>query len=159
MYQPAMTEDPLGQVTFPLTFEATVLEIQHAIADQDDRDYMGKFWGAGGEYHRCVDHLPDGAPYGFVEIDVEGLVSHQIYQKFEKVITSRDKQRKRRHEREETYAGKVERLQDEKFEKIKRDAIHAVNTDSVFLKPQAINHAVKRDQEEEKKEGEDDGSQ
>jgi hypothetical protein len=45
-------------------------------------------------------------------------------------------------------------LIDEKFEKIKRDAIHAVNTESVFLKPQAISHATTRrdSQEEEEKE-------
>jgi len=52
-----------------------VLEISHAIADQDDREYMAKHWGVTGDYHRCVDHLPDGAPYGFVEVDLEGLVS------------------------------------------------------------------------------------
>ena len=48
----------------------------------------------------------------------------------------------------------MERLQDEKFEKIKREAIHAVNTDSVFLKPKAISHATRREslEEEEKKE-------
>lgn len=32
---------------------------------------MAKRWGAvGGNYHMCVDHLPDGAPYGFVEVDM-----------------------------------------------------------------------------------------
>jgi len=105
---------------------------------------MAKFWGITGDYHRCVDHLPDGAPYGFVEVDLEGIVSQSVYSKYEKLIASRDKQRKRKQEREESYAGKVEKLIDEKFEKIKRDAIHAVNTESVFLKPQAISHATTR---------------
>jgi hypothetical protein len=57
---------------------------------------MAKFWGVTGDYHRCVDHLPDGAPYGFVELDLEGLVSESVYSKFEKLITSRNKQRKRK---------------------------------------------------------------
>lgn len=105
---------------------------------------MAKFWGVSGDYHRCVDHLPDGAPYGFVEVDLESIVSDAVYSKFEKLITSRNKHRKRKQEREESYAGKVQGIIDEKFEKIKRDAIHAVNTESVFLKPKAISHAVQR---------------
>jgi hypothetical protein len=75
MHQPDISSDPLGHPTFPLTIEAPNLEISHAIADQDDREYMAKHWGVTGDYHRCVDHLPDGAPYGFVEVDLEGLVS------------------------------------------------------------------------------------
>ena len=75
MHQPDISLDPLGHSNFPLTLEAPVLEISHAIADQDDREYMAKHWGVTGDYHRCVDHLPDGAPYGFVEVDLEGLVS------------------------------------------------------------------------------------
>lgn len=59
-----------NQVTYPLTLSGQVLEIEHAIADEEDRDYMQKRLGVGGDYHRCVDHLPDGAPYGFVEIDM-----------------------------------------------------------------------------------------
>ena len=59
------------QVAYPLTLEAQVLEIEHAIADLDEKDHMAKRWGAvGGNYHMCVDHLPDGAPYGFVEVDM-----------------------------------------------------------------------------------------
>jgi len=81
---------------------------------------MSKRWGVGGDYHRCVDHLPDGAPYGFVEIDMSPpIVSNAIYDKFEKQISYREKQRKRRLEKEEQYAGKVETLQNDKFEQIK----------------------------------------
>lgn len=88
-----------------------MLEIEHAIADQDDRDYMAKRWNVGGDYHRCVDHLPDGAPYGFVEIDMSPpLVGELIYEKFEKQISYRERQRKRRKEREDNYAGKVETI-------------------------------------------------
>jgi hypothetical protein len=113
---------------------------------------MSKRWGAGGDYHRCIDHLPDGAPYGFVELDLQPpLVSPEVLSKFEKLLANRDRQRKRRNEREENYAGKVEKLNDEKFEKIKRDAIHAVNTESVFLKPKAISHAVRSNEVEETK--------
>jgi hypothetical protein len=101
---------------------------------------MQKRLGVGGDYHRCVDHLPDGAPYGFVEIDMSNLVNPSIYDKFDKQISYRERQRKRKTEREESYAGKVESIQNEKFEKIKQEAIHAVNTESVFLKPQAIRH-------------------
>ena len=107
------------QVTYPLTLSGQVLEIEHAIADEEDRDYMQKRLGVGGDYHRCVDHLPDGAPYGFVEIDMSNLVNPSIYDKFDKQISYRERQRKRKTEREESYAGKVESLQNEKFEKIK----------------------------------------
>lgn len=51
----------------------------------------------------------------------------------------------------------MERIQDEKFEKIKREAIHAVNTDSVFLKPKAISHATRRESQEEEEEKKEDG--
>lgn len=107
------------QVTYPLTISGQVLEIEHAIADEEDRDYMQKRLGVGGDYHRCVDHLPDGAPYGFVEIDMSHLVNPAIYDKFDKQISYRERQRKRKNEREESYAGKVEAIQNEKFEKIK----------------------------------------
>jgi len=49
----------------------------------------------------------------------------------------------------------VERIQDEKFERIKLEAIHAVNTDSVFLKPKAISHATRRESQEEEEKKED----
>jgi hypothetical protein len=46
---------------------------------------MSKRWGVGGDYHNCIDHLPDGAPYGFVEIDLSPpLVNEQVYKQFEK---------------------------------------------------------------------------
>lgn len=93
-----------------------MLEIEHAIADIDERDYMAKRWGVGGDYHKCVDHLPDGAPYGFVEIDMMPLVSESVYKQFEKQVSYRERQRKRRVEREEQYAGKVETIQNDKFE-------------------------------------------
>lgn len=69
----------------PLSIEGKVLEIDYAIADQDDKDYMAKRLGVGGDYHLCVDHVPDGAPYGFVEIDLSpDLISESVYMKFEK---------------------------------------------------------------------------
>ena len=53
---------------------------------------MAKRWNVGGDYHRCVDHLPDGAPYGFVEIDMSPpLVGELIYEKFEKQISYRER--------------------------------------------------------------------
>ena len=60
---------------FPLTLEGHILEIESSIADQDERPQLAKRWGVGGEYHHCIDHLPDGAPYGFVEIDMSPNVS------------------------------------------------------------------------------------
>jgi hypothetical protein len=53
----------------------------------------------------------------------------------------------------------VERIQDEKFERIKLEAIHAVNTDSVFLKPKAISHATRRESQEEEEKKEDGSAQ
>jgi hypothetical protein len=128
MYPPSSND----QITYPLTLEATVLELDHGIADLDDREYLQKKLG---ENLRFIEHLPDGAPYGLVEIDMQGLVSEAVYRKFEKQLSQRERTRKKRQEREEMYAGKIEKIQDEKFEKIKREAIHAVNTESVFLKP------------------------
>ena len=85
-YPPTTGDTPdATQVRYPLTLEAHVLEIEHAIADQDERDYMSKRWGVGGDYHHCVDHLPDGAPYGFVEVDMSPpIVSESVYRYFEK---------------------------------------------------------------------------
>ena len=53
----------------------------------------------------------------------------------------------------------MERIQDEKFERIKLEAIHAVNTDSVFLKPKAISHATRRESQEEEEKKEDGSAQ
>lgn len=72
---------------------------------------MAKRWGVGGDYHKCIDHLPDGAPFGFVEIDMSPpVVNEQVYNQFEKQISYRERQRKRKQEREDSYAGKVESL-------------------------------------------------
>lgn len=73
---------------------------------------MSKRWGVGGDYHLCVDHLPDGAPYGFVEIDMSPpIVSDAVYRQFDKQMSYRERQRKRRNERDESYQGKVEKIQ------------------------------------------------
>ena len=82
--------------------------------------------------------MPDGATYGFVEVDMSNLVSDQVYSQFEKQIAYRERHRKRKLEREENYAGKVESIQNEKFEQIKRQAINSVNTESLFLVPGVV---------------------
>jgi hypothetical protein len=51
----------------------------------------------------------------------------------------------RKQKIEETYADKVENFQHEKFEKIKKEAINYVNTDSVFLKPGVIRNYEPRE--------------
>ena len=105
---------------------------------------MAKRWGVGGDYHLSVSHLPDGAPYGFVEIDMSPpIVSESIYRQFEKQISYRERLRKRKREREESYAGKVETIQNDKFEMIKLDAIYNVDTtQSALLKPRAIRNTL-----------------
>ena len=66
--------------------------------------------------NKVLSHLPDGAPYGFVEVDMSALVSDSVYRDFEKQLAYRERHRKRKFEREENYAGKVETFQNEKFE-------------------------------------------
>ena len=70
--------------------------------------------------NKVLNHLPDGAPYGFVEVDMSALVSDSVYRDFEKQLAYRERHRKRKFEREENYSGKVETFQNEKFEQIKR---------------------------------------
>lgn len=86
---------------------------------------------------------------------MSNLVSDQTYGKFEKQIAYRERHRKRKLEREENYAGKVESIQNEKFEQIKRQAINSVNTESLFLVPGVVRNYRPREssdaQEEEEK--------
>lgn len=51
---------------FPEQIEAQVLEINHSIADIDHNEFAKL---------RELHHLPDGAPYSFVELDMHSLVS------------------------------------------------------------------------------------
>ena len=53
----------------------------------------------------------------------------------------------RKQRNEESYADKVETIQNEKFEQIKKQAINYVNTESVFLKPGVIRNYQPRDSE------------
>jgi hypothetical protein len=111
-----------------------------------------------------LDHLPDGAPYGLVEVDMTPLVSDSVYKEFEKQLGYRERQRKRKREKEDQYAGKVERLQDEKFEMIKKQAINSVNTAAHWLVPGVVRNYEPRashdtlrsgeSQEEEARQGE-----
>lgn len=78
-----------------------MLEVNHGIADQDDPEF---------QKYKDLSHLPDGAPYGFVEIDMSNLVSEAVYRDFEKQIAYRERHRKRKQEREDNYAGKVENI-------------------------------------------------
>ena len=128
--------------SLPSQIEACVLEVNHGIADQEDPDFA-KF--------KDLSHLPDGASYGFVEIDTSPLVSDHVYRDFERQISYRERHRKRKQEREDHYSGKVDALQHEKFEQIKRQAINFVNTDSVFLKPGVVKN-YNPDEEESKEE-------
>lgn len=68
------------------------------------------------------------------------FVSGAVYRDFEKQIAYRERHRKRKQEREENYAGKVENIQNEKFEQIKREAINSINTNSAFVKPGVVRH-------------------
>lgn len=90
---------------------------------------------------------------------MSNLVSDQVYSQFEKQIAYRERHRKRKLEREETYAGKVESIQNEKFEQIKRQAINLVNTESLFLMPGVVRNQAHRPSqetlEEEKEEEEE----
>lgn len=72
---------------FPPQIEAYVLEVNNGIADQEDPEFA-KF--------KDLNHLPDGASYGFVEIDMSPLVSEQVYKEFEKQISYRERHRKRK---------------------------------------------------------------
>ncbi|CDW89218.1 zinc c3hc4 type family protein [Stylonychia lemnae] len=132
---------------FPKQIEAQVLEVNQGIADQDDPDF---------KKYQDLNHLPDGSPYGFVEVDMSSLVSESIYREFEKDISYRERHRKRKQQREEKYAGKVERIQEEKFEQIKRQAINSVNTESFFLVPGVVrNYEPRSSQDEESKQSEE----
>lgn len=93
-----------------------MLELESSIADQDELASLAKRLGVGGDYHHCLDHLPDGAPYTFIEIDMTPSVSPAIASRFEKQLSYRERQRKRRVEREEQYAGKVATILTDKFE-------------------------------------------
>ena len=105
-----------------------------------------------------LNHLPDGAAYGFVEIDMGPIVDDQVYRNFEKQLYQREKQRKRKQTKEESYAGNIDDFYKEKFEKIKRDANFALNTDSVHLRPGVVRNAyfeaLKPSSEEEGKDEE-----
>lgn len=70
--------------TYPLTLTGHVLELETSIADQDELAGLAKRLAVGGDYHHCLDHLPDGAPYTFVEIDMTSSVSPTIASRFEK---------------------------------------------------------------------------
>lgn len=70
------------------------------------------------------------------------LVSDAVYRDFEKQLAYRERHRKRKQEREDNYHGKVENIQNEKFEQIKRQAINSINTESVFLKPGVVRNYV-----------------
>jgi hypothetical protein len=69
-------------------------------------------------------------------------------------VSYRERQRKRRREKEEQYAGKVETIQNDKFEQIKQQAINCINTDSVFLKPACIVNTLFKAQTSEEPEEE-----
>lgn len=79
---------------------------------------------------------------------MSNLVSEAVYRDFEKQIAYRERHRKRKQEREDNYAGKVENIQNEKFEQIKRQAINAVNTESVFLQPGVVRNYLHRNSED-----------
>lgn len=66
------------------------------------------------------------------------LVSESVYKEFEKQLAYRERQRKRKREKEDHYAGKVEKIQDEKFEIIKKQAMNHVNTASHWLVPGVV---------------------
>ena len=53
---------------------------------------------------------------------MSSLVSEAVYRDFDKQVSYREKQRKRKQEKEDTYSGKVENIQNEKFEQIKKQA-------------------------------------
>lgn len=86
------------------------------------------------------------------------LVDEDIFMRFSKQINYKDKMRKRKNERENTYSGKIENLNNEKFEKIKREAFFSINTESVNLKPGVVknifDHKLEEDKEEEEAEEE-----
>lgn len=85
-----------------------------------------------------MNHLPDGANYGFVEIDMSSLVSPSVFREFEKQINYRERHRQRKKEKEDVYAGNVDTIQEAKFEKIKREAVNLVNTQAYNLKPGVV---------------------
>ena len=78
---------------------------------------------------------------------MQGLATDAVRKQFERQVAQRDKQRQKRAEREDTYQGKVEEIEKERFEKIKMEAILTINTDSVNLKPGAIINALYKKEE------------
>ena len=79
-------------------------------------------------------------------------MSEGVYRDFEKQIGYRERHRQRKKEKEDTYHGKVETFLDEKFEKIKREAISFINTDAVNLKPGCVRNVFENLLEERKSE-------
>jgi hypothetical protein len=49
--------------------------VNHGIADIDDPEFFK---------HKHLHHLPDGAPYAFVEVDLSHLISNSVYREYEK---------------------------------------------------------------------------
>eukprot|EP00347_Sterkiella_histriomuscorum_P022185 403331374 len=125
--------------SYPNQIEAQVLEINNSIADIDDPEFYKQ-----PVYH----HLPDGAPYSLVEVDLSNLVSDQVYRQFNKEISYRERHRKRKLEHEEKYAGKIDQIQNEKFEQIKRQVINSVNTESHFLVPGVVRNYQHRESQD-----------
>jgi hypothetical protein len=78
-----------------------VAQIDYSVADQDEKVFNS---------HRYLSHLPDGANYGFVEIDMSALVSPCVFREFEKQINFRERHRQRKKEKEDVYAGNVDSI-------------------------------------------------
>jgi hypothetical protein len=53
-------------------------------------------------------------------------------------LIQRENKRKRKTERENNYAGKVDTFHHERFEHLKRESAVAVNTNGPFLKPGVV---------------------
>ncbi len=67
----------------PLQIEGEILEITNHIADPYDHKNFGK--------QPYLNHIPNGANYGFVEIDLSQLVTSYVQRDFEREISYRDK--------------------------------------------------------------------
>jgi hypothetical protein len=84
--------------SLPLSIEGQVTEITYHLANPNDQFF-----------YKCpyLNHLPYGATYAFVELDLSDHVSESVYKEFRKQIEYREKQRKKKKEKEECYSGKV----------------------------------------------------
>mmetsp|Transcript_742 Transcript_742/g.800 ORF Transcript_742/g.800 Transcript_742/m.800 type:complete len:157 (+) Transcript_742:182-652(+) len=149
-----VSSPPITCLDLPLQFEAEALEVKYFMADPYDHQNFSK--------NAFLSHLPYGSSFGFAEVDMSKLVSKWVEKDFERQIGYREKMRKKKMEREENYAGKIENFYNDKFEKEKMEAMSQnVMVNSYKENPQVFKHIFYSggNEEEEEEEGKDEEEQ